>query len=139
MLVALNDLASHKAKPTEAKKREAQHLLDYAAAHPLAIVLYYASDMVLQIDSDAAYLVLPGVKSWILGYYQLINTNEYVYFPNNVNGVILVECKKLRHVVASEAEAETIGLLHNAQIGIIIRKYLEDLGNKQTSRWFKHW
>ena len=99
MLVTLNDLASQQSKPTENTKKAALHLLDYAFTHPLAIVRFYASDMVLQIDSDAAYLVLPGARSRISGYYQLTNTNNPISFPNKVSGAILVECKNLLHVV----------------------------------------
>jgi len=34
-------------------------LLDYAATYPLAIIRYHASDMALNTNTDAAYLVLP--------------------------------------------------------------------------------
>jgi hypothetical protein len=95
MLTALNEIASQQAKPTEKTKQAVHHLLDYATTQPLAIVRFLASDMVLEIDSDAAYLVMPGAKSRIAGYFQLINNNGAKPFPNGVNGAILVECKTL--------------------------------------------
>ena len=60
--------------------------------------------MVLTIDSDAAYLVElePQAYSRVIGYFQLNITNKYSKF---VNGAILIECKTLRHVVASSVEA----------------------------------
>jgi hypothetical protein len=48
-----------------------------------------------------------------------------------LNGAILVECKTLRHVVASAAEAETGGIFHNVQVAIPIRRILTALGHPQ--------
>ena len=59
MLIALNDIGTMQAKPTKCAKEECQQLLDYAAACPNATVRYYASDMILFADSNAAYLVSP--------------------------------------------------------------------------------
>ena len=131
ILTALNELSSQQAKPTENTKIAAHQLLDYVATHPDAIIRFHASDMILHIDSDAAYLVMPGAKSRISGYFQLGNHDGCYSFPNGVNGAILVECKTLRNVVASAAEAETGGVFHNAQIGIIIRVALTELGHPQ--------
>ena len=131
MLTALNEIASKQANPTIKTKKAVHHLLDYAATHPLAIIRYHASDMILNIDSDAAYLVMPGARSRISGYFQLANKNNTKPFPNGVNGAILVECKTIRNVVASAAEAETGGIFYNAQIGLIIRTALTELGHPQ--------
>ena len=89
--------------------------------------------MILHIDSDAAYLVMPGAKSRVAGYYYLSTKPLTIGDPQNIplNGAILVECKTLRHVVASAAEAETGGLFHNAQRGIEIRVALEEMGHPQ--------
>ena len=45
--------------------------MDYANTFQNTYVLYHASDMVLYIDSDAAYLVTPKAKSRVAGYYYL--------------------------------------------------------------------
>ena len=102
-------------------------LLDYVATYATAFIRYYASDMVLFIDSDAAYLVEPRARSRVAGYFQLN------LLPHFVNGSLLIECKTLRHVVASSAEAETAGLFHNAQIAIPIRYMLHQLGYPQLA------
>ena len=85
--------------------------------------------MVLNIDSDAAYLVSPQARSRIAGY--------FTFKPPITNAVpqgpLLVECKTLRHVVASSAEAETAGVFHNAQIAIPIRYMLLKLGHPQPA------
>ena len=85
--------------------------------------------MQLHVDSDAAYLVLPQSRSRIAGFFQLTNNPETgSYFRN---GGIQVECNRIRHVVASSAEAETAGLFHNAQVSLPIRHTLEALGHPQ--------
>jgi len=84
--------------------------------------------MVLNIDSDAAYLVAPGATSRVAGYFQL---NSAQRSNSHVNAAILVECKTLRHVVASSAEAESAGLFHNAQRAVPIRYMQSQLGHPQ--------
>ena len=63
MLTSLNDIGTSQAKPTKYTKEECQQLMDYAATYPNTVVRYYASGMILFVDSDAAYLVLPNAKS----------------------------------------------------------------------------
>ena len=84
--------------------------------------------MVLTIDSDAAYLVAPKARSRIAGYFQLNSKHKC---NNYVNGALLIECKTLRHVVASSAEAETAGIFHNAQVALPIRYMLTQMGHLQ--------
>ena len=105
--------------------KQCRTLLDYCATYPNVFLRYNASDMILNIDSDAAYLVAPKARSRIAGYFQL---NSNFRSPPTTNGAILLECKTLRHVVASSAEAETAGLFHNAQVAIPIRYILTEMG-----------
>ena len=92
-----------------------------------------ASDMILHIDSDAAYSVQGGARIRIAGHYILSShppPNPQI--PNKIpNALILVECKTLWHVVASAVEAETGGLFHNAQTILHIRMLLDALGHSQ--------
>ena len=79
-------------------------LLDYLSTHPKATIRYYASDMILYVDSDAAYLMLPGAKSLVAGYYYLSNATLDLTTPKPfLNSAIHAECKALRHVVSSAA------------------------------------
>ena len=75
--------------------------------------------MQLMIDSDAVYLVLPKSRSRIAGYFRLANvpTSQYKYKDN---GIILIECRTLRDVVTSEAEAETKGVFKNVKLSLPI-------------------
>ena len=126
MLPALNEIAATQARPTCNTLKATNHLLDFAASYPLAIIRFYASDMILAVESDAAYLVMPNAKSRVAGYYHMTNPDLKL-----LNGAILVECLALKHVVSSAAEAETGGLFHNAQQAVVIRQILHDLGHPQ--------
>ena len=90
--------------------------------------------MILTIDSDAAYLVAPKARSRVAGYYHC-STMYIKNYPNKTlhNGPIHIECKTLKRVVASAAEAETAGLFHNCQIAVHIRHMLEALGHPQPA------
>ena len=82
--------------------------------------------MVLMVDSNAVYLVMPNVKSRIAAYFQL---SDYPTKTNNpkLNGAILVVCKALKNIVSSSAKCKTVGLFYNAQMAIPIRYMLEKL------------
>ena len=89
--------------------------------------------MVLHVDSDAAYLVQDEARSRIAGHYILSsNPPPAPQIPHkSPNAPILIECKTLRHVVASTAKTETGGLFHNAQTIMHIRVLLESIGHIQ--------
>ena len=128
ILPALNDIGMQQSKPTQHTWNACQRLLDYVNTYQNVAIRYHASDMILRVDTDAAYLVLPKAKSRIAGYFYLGTNNKNATI---VNGAILIECKTLRHVVASAAEAETAGLFYNAQRAIPIRRILEALNHVQ--------
>ena len=129
ILPALSEISTLQAHPTQNTKKKANMLLDYLATNPKAKIRYKASDMILHVDSDAAYLVAPNAKSRIAGYYYLSDLPSKKH--NKLNGAILVECKYLKHVVASAAEAETGGLFINCQNAIYLRRLLHILGHEQ--------
>ena len=56
VLPALSSIASEQASATEMTEKKAAQLLNYLATHSKAVVQYYASDMILNIHSDASYL-----------------------------------------------------------------------------------
>ena len=80
---------------------KAQQLIDYVATYPDTYIRFYASNMILNIDSDATYLVAPKARSRVAGYFQLGSLPTTIQHPY-INGAVLVECKTLRHVVSSE-------------------------------------
>ena len=71
MLPPLNTIGTEQVTPTKKTEEKCKRLLAYVAIYPNAFIRYYASQMVLHIDSDAVYLVMPQARSWIAGYYHL--------------------------------------------------------------------
>ena len=130
ILPALNDISMFQSKPTQKIKDKCDRLLNYVATYPNVVLRYYASNMQLHVDSDAAYLVAPKARSRIAGFY---------YFKQGRNGLplitpnhpILVECRCLKHVVSSAAEAETAAIFYNAQNILLFRRILQALGHPQ--------
>ena len=132
MLPGLNEIQHRQAFPTKNTSEKCYIILDFCASRQDGKIRYYASDMILYIDTDAAYLVLPGAKSRIAGCYFLAQHPPAHGIPQPVlNGVIHVECKALKHVISSAAEAETGGIFVNGQFAIPIRHTLIALGHLQ--------
>ena len=131
ILTALNDISSMQASPTENTRNKCRRLLDYVATYPNVSLRYHASDMQLHVDSDAAYLVAPKARSRVAGYYNFPNQTCNSKVLPEINHPILIECKTIRHVVASAAEAEPAGVFHNAQTTIPLRRILQALGHQQ--------
>eukprot|EP00804_Cyclotella_cryptica_P009932 CCRYP_017361-RA/>CCRYP_017361-RA protein AED:0.34 eAED:0.36 QI:0/0/0/1/0.5/0.33/3/0/441 len=109
ILLSLSAIASKQAHPTQLKHKLCQQLLDYCASHPDAVVRFTASDMVLNIHSDASYLFESNARSRIAGHF-FLGSVPIDKTPIKLNGAIYVFCGILKFVVASPAEAE-IGAL----------------------------
>jgi hypothetical protein len=135
MLPAINEISGSQAKPTVNTLKACKMLMDYAATYPVAIIRYHASDMVLHVDSDAAYLVLPNARSRYAGHYFLSDRPPPPPTKPSPkpNGAILTICKTIRGVMASAAEAETGGVYGNAQEALACRISLLALGHPQPA------
>ena len=126
MLHALNDLASRQSNGTHQTLKAMLHFLNYAATLPDAQKVYKASDMILSIDSDAAYLVAPQARSRAGGFHYLGNLDGTL-----MNGSIAILAKIIKNVMSSAAESEIGALFMNAKIAIPMRITLEELGHPQ--------
>jgi hypothetical protein len=134
MLVALNDIGASQSKPTANTAKRIAHFLDYAATHPDSMIRYSASDMTLHIHSDASYLSAPKARSRVGGHFFLSAASPNPLKPpvnTPDNGPVHTECKTIRNVLASAAEAELAGLFHNGQMAIALRHALLELGHPQ--------
>jgi hypothetical protein len=132
MLVALNEISQQQSKPTAATLKKCDRLMDYAATYPNAVIRYHASDMILHVDTDAAYLVLPKAKSRVAGHYYLSNHPPTTGKPTPIpNGPIHTVCQTLKNVVSSAAESEMGGLFVNGQYIIPVRTTLVAMGHPQ--------
>ena len=133
IITALNEISNQQASPTEKTRAACDMLLDYLASHPLATIRYHASDMVLAVCSDAAYLVLPNARSRAAGHFFLTTLASATSSPPSPkpNGAVHILCKTLGTVAASASEAEIGALFLNAQDAIPIRTALAEMGHPQ--------
>ena len=86
----------------------------------------------LYLESDATYLLSPGSKSSVGRYFYLGRVTTPQYHPTTINSLTHVECKVLKHVVSSAAEAETAGIFVSCCTTLDIRNMLHALGHKQA-------
>ena len=112
MLPALNNIGTAYVSPRVKIQQKIHRLMDYATTYPNVYIIFYASDMVLNIDTYIS-LVLPNTKSRIVEYYYFKTSNDII------NAQIHAECKTLKHVVWSAAEAEAGDIFANAQFQIV--------------------
>jgi hypothetical protein len=63
VLMPLNDIATEQTKATEKMQAATNQMLDYLATHPDSTIRYHASDMILNIHSDASYLSVSNAVS----------------------------------------------------------------------------
>ena len=69
--LALSEIATQQSKATKRTEERAHQFLDYMATHPEAKIRYWASDMVLNVHSDASYLTAPNGRSRAGGHFFL--------------------------------------------------------------------
>ena len=126
--MALSSIASEQTKATKITKCKVRQFLDYLATCPDAQVKYNASDMILNIHSDASYLSEFNAHSCFAGYYFLASTPK----PHNhitINGNIFILCGIAKFVVASAAEVKLGARFMNAKEGKIIHLILNEMGH----------
>jgi hypothetical protein len=128
VLMALSAIPVEQTKAMAKTMGRCIQLLNYLASNSEAKVRYYASNMVMNIHSDASYLSKIRARSRACG-------NFYMgWMPKNgepikINGAFYVNATILKFVVASAAEAELGALFHNCQDGIIFRQTLANMGH----------
>ena len=100
---AINDLSSNKNTATQTTQKELIKLLNYCASNPKPSKMYRASDMILAVDSDAAYLVASKARSRAGGFFYLTNKKGTL-----MNASIAVIASIMRVVLSF-----FLGRLHN--------------------------
>jgi hypothetical protein len=89
-----------------------KQLLDYLATHPAATVQFHASNMVLNIHSDASYYLEANAHSRACGHF-LMEWRPYPCKLIKLNGVFFTLCAILCFVVTSAAKAKLGALFLN--------------------------
>jgi hypothetical protein len=118
VLMALSSIAVEQTKATEKTMARCTQLLDYLSGHADAKVRFHASNMILNIHSNASYLSESKARSHTCGHFfmgWMPQDGELI----RLNGAFHVSTTILRFVVASAAKAELGALYHNCQTGII--------------------
>ena len=126
ILMALSAIAFQQSAPTEQTHDRVNQFLDYMATHPDAKIRYQASDMVLNVHSDASYLSAPNARSHAGGYF-FLGSIPRDDSPIIINGAIHITCTILKLVAASAAEAELGALFLNAQEAKVLQLVLKEL------------
>jgi hypothetical protein len=98
--------------------------------HPDAIIWHRASDMILNVHSDASYLSAPKAHSRAGGYF-FLGSIPQDGDPIKLNGAIHITYTILKLVAASAAEAELGSLFLNAQEAKVLQLILTELGHPQ--------
>ncbi len=128
--MGLSDLSLQQSAPTKNTMKQVNQFYDYMWTHPDAIIRYRASDMILNIHSDASYLSAPKARSRAGGYF-FLGSLPRDGDPIRLNGAIHISCTILKLIAASAAEAELGALFLNAQEAKIMRLVLTELGHPQ--------
>jgi hypothetical protein len=128
ILPALNEIGSEQGSPTTVTTDRTTMLMDYLHTYPNAVVRFYASDMILKITSDAAYLVQPKARSRVAVHYHL-----GWHDSDRVNGAVDVLVQTLKNVVSSATESETGGIYTGGKYACPILVTLKELGHKQPA------
>ena len=91
--------------------------------------------MILHIDSGTSYLSEPRARSRTVGNYYLSSLpTEQKKSPNlppPANVPIHTECRILKHMVASAAEAEVVGMFQNGKTALPLQITLHKLSFTQ--------
>jgi hypothetical protein len=128
VLIALSTIAMLQAKPTEKTMERCVQLLNYLAMHADTKIRFYASDMIMNIHSDASYLLESKACSRACGHF-FMGWKPIVGEPIKLNGAFYTNSVILKFVVASAAEAELGAFFHNFQDGIVFHQTLLDMGH----------
>ncbi len=128
--MALSAITTQQSAPTEETLACVNQFLDYMWTHPDAKIRYRASDMILNVHSDASYLSAPKAHRYAGGYF-FLGSIPRDSEPIIIIGAIHITCIIIKLVAASAAEAELGALFLNAQEAKVIRLVLEEIGYPQ--------
>jgi hypothetical protein len=125
LIMLVNVLASEQTRATAATAQKNIKLLNYCTTHPEATLRYHASDMILNIHSDALYLSERGATSRAGGFFYMWSNTDKA--NRLTNGAILIISTVLKHVMSSAAETEIGAVFLNAKEGTVLRTTMEEL------------
>jgi hypothetical protein len=123
LIMPINVLASEQSKATEVTADKVIKLLNYCSTHPETKIRYHASNMILNIHSEASYYSESEAKIRAGGFFYMGSDTKTD--KKLKNGAILIISKILKNVMSSAAEAEIGAVFINAKEGAVLRTTLE--------------
>jgi hypothetical protein len=130
VLMALSSIVIKQSKRTTKTMEKVKQLLDYLTTYPDATICFKASDMMLNVHSDASCLSKSDAQSRACSCF-FMGWRPKDVNPVKLNGAIFTLCAILRFVLASAAEAKLDALFLNSKEGMIFCLALEELGHLQ--------
>ncbi len=127
ILPAISALASQQAQGMEAMADACHQLLDYVATHPNAGIRYLASDMILEVHTNALYISEHNARSWASAHFYLTNKGDKEFN----NGAILHLASIIKHVMSLASEAELAALYYGCKIAVPIQTTFDKMGRMQ--------
>ena len=131
-LPGLTEITSAQSNPTQHTLKVCKMLMDCLWTYPNAKLHFTKSDMLLYIDSDVTYLVLPQAWSHIGEQFHLGNMSRPAPAKpakSSTDAPLLTVCKRHQNVVPSTVETETRASFYNSEEDIPIICTLNILGH----------
>ena len=136
ILPSLSDISLEKSKATKNIAKQVTKLLNYMTTNPNAEIQCRASGMQLAIHSDASYLSVSKARSRASGVHFLsegpFNPQDADNFVLTIIGILYVDCKIIKNIMASVAEAEFGTIFINAKKAMPIHTTLTEMGCPQV-------
>ena len=102
----LKNISTEQSAPTEDKLAKTNMLMDYLVTYPGSIIRYHASDMIINIEADSAYLVLPKARTRVAAWFIFGNDPEKVPKPMT-KAPFHVMYNTIKSIMSSADEVET--------------------------------
>ena len=134
LLPVLGDISPEQSKSTKNIYSKVLQFLNYICTHPLAIIEYHSSEIILHVSSYASYNLVSKGRSRASGVHYLSDNHPppppqsiFKTYNPKMNGLIYILCKIMKNIVAYAAEAEFGTIFLNIQEAVPIRTTLEEI------------
>ena len=132
ILHALSAIVSEQSNATKRTMKRVNQLLDYMYYNSNAVIILYASDMILNVHSDASYVSAIKGRSHTGGYFFLGNMPQ-ANVQTQLNGNVHITCAILKLVASSVAKVELGAQCVNTKLTNILQLTLFELGHSHQS------
>jgi hypothetical protein len=131
--MALSSIAIKQSKGTTGTMEKAKQLLDYLATNADTTIRFKASDMIMNVHSDASYLSESNACSRACGHF-FMGWSPKDGDPIKLNGAFFTLCLILRFVIALAIKAKLGALFLNCKEGMISASCWKNLGIRNQKR-----